>query len=286
MVAPPPMMSAVPHAPWGGAPGAGGDSLPGLAPVSMGVGAPQRGGAAAAYRPPLPADPGRAGAGPSTQHLTMSVEAMAFAGLRELASSLVPGAPLRTTGDVARLLTKLHDTLEVFCRCFVPLRDMYTQSLSADDLQSAMSQRAFNRSPSAMQLEGARDPAGVAAALLHWGNDHYDAPQVVEGILADLMSHQMAMIDGIARGVSELLSEIAPEKIEEIVRTERPVTAVMGRYRTLWNTYRERHEQLRAGMYALELVLGHRLTESYREYSSRRGTQRPGTGSPGGGTGR
>ena len=55
-----------------------------------------------------------------TGHFGMASELLAFQGLRELAGSLVPGQPLETTGDVARLITKLHDAIEVFCRCFIP----------------------------------------------------------------------------------------------------------------------------------------------------------------------
>ena len=81
----------------------------------------------------------------STQHFSLPVETLAMLGLKELAGSLVPGVPLQTTGDVARLLTKLHDTVEVFCRSFVPLREGYAQFVSSMDLNRAASQRALNR---------------------------------------------------------------------------------------------------------------------------------------------
>jgi type VI secretion system protein ImpI len=247
-------------------------ALPALAPLPQG------------YDPARPnqypqAEPGPQlrGAGPGTQYLTMGIDTMALLGLRELAGSLVPGAPLQTTGDVARLLTKLHDTVEVFCRCFVPLREGYTQFLSSMDLRRAASQRSLNRSTSAVQVETARDPASVAAALLDWRNHDYDAPEVVEGILADLMMHQMALVESVMRGVQAVLEELSPERIERVFQEERPagVSAVLGRYRALWQTFKLHYEELTNETRTFELVFGPDFAASYREYLARRDRPSP-----------
>ncbi len=266
-VARPPMVSREPSPPWGG-PAQHNQSLPPLAHVAPSADHGARGAQ------PLPAAGGR-DLGRGTAHFTMSLEAMALLGLRELGASLVPGAPLQTTGDVARLLTKLHDTVEVFVRCFVPMREAYTRFVSSMDLRTEASQRAVNRSPSAAGVEVARDAAGVAAALLDWRNDHYDAPEVVEGIFADLVTHQLALVDGITRGVQALLEEISPERVEAIFEAERPggMPALLGRYRGLWQTYKTHYGALKSERRALELVLGEGITDSYREYSSRRDRQ-------------
>ncbi|HEV3190338.1 MAG TPA: FHA domain-containing protein, partial [Polyangiaceae bacterium] len=166
-------------------------SLPELAPVQQGY-ARNDASPAAAQQLSRPAHQG-------TSAFTMQVEMLALLGLKELAGSLVPGAELQTTGDVARLITKLHDAVEVFCRCFVPLREGYSQFVSQMDLRRAASQRTLNRSPSALRVETAKDPASLAAALLDWRNQDYDVPQAVEGIFADLMIHQIAMIDSVMR---------------------------------------------------------------------------------------
>ena len=104
----------------------------------------------------------------STEQFAMDAQALAFSGLKELSASLVPGADLRTTGDVARLVTKLHDTIEVYCRCFVPMRAAYEQFVSQTYLQRSAVQRSLNRSESAMRVEVARDAASLASALLDW----------------------------------------------------------------------------------------------------------------------
>ncbi len=252
--------------------------LPQLAPVPIAF---NPGGGPAPYPPnvaPPPPQPQRgAGVSLGTQHFSMGVEMMAFLGLQELASSLVPGVTLGTTGDVARLLTKLHDTVEIFCRCFVPLRDGYSQFISQMDLRQAASQRILNRSNSALQVEAARDPATVAAALLDWRNQDYDAPRAVESIFADLIIHQLALLEGVMRGVQALLDELSPEKIEHLLDEggNQGVSAVLGRYRALWKTYQTHYEEMTNETRTFELVFGSEFAASYRDYLSRREKPNP-----------
>jgi type VI secretion system protein ImpI len=252
---------------WGEAPSMGG--VPPLAPIHQGQ--PPATPPPPGYRD-FPNAPRVASVG--TQHFTMQVETFALAGLRELASSLVPGAPLTTTGDVARLITKLHDAVEVFCRCFVPLRESYAQFVSQMDLRRMASQRSLNRSTSAMRIETATDPATVASAVLDWRNQDYDVPQTIEGIFADVMIHQIAVIDGVMRGVRALLEELSPQRIEKAL-SEQPhhgVSALLGRYRALWQTFESRYEELTNETKTFEVVFGPNFAESYREYQSKQRT--------------
>jgi type VI secretion system protein ImpI len=205
-----------------------------------------------------------------TQHFQMQVDTLAFLGLKELVGSLVPGSTLETTGDVARLITKLHDTIEVFCRCFVPLREGYSQFVSQMDLRRAASQRTMNRSRSALRVESAKDPAALAAALLDWRNQDYDVPQAVEGIFADLMIHQIAMVDSVMRGAHALLQELSPERIEQSLQDKRHgVAALLGRYRALWQAFEKRHEELSNETRTFEVVFGADFASTYRERVSR-----------------
>jgi len=203
------------------------------------------------------------------------LEALALQGLRELTASLVPGVPLETTGDVARLVTKLHDTVEVFCRCFIPLRDGYAQFVSQMDLQRAAMQRSMNRSRSYLAIESAQNPGAVAMALLHWREPSFDAPKAIEGIFADLMIHQVALLDGVMQGVRALLDELSPDNIEKMSGEREPrgplgLNLSMGRYKAVWETYRERFEQLAEEKQAFSHIFGPEFTEAYREYRRRR----------------
>jgi hypothetical protein len=221
---------------------------------------------------PPPASPaGFAGTG----HIALGLEALALQGLRELTASLVPGVPLETTGDVARLITKLHDTVEVFCRCFIPLRDGYAQFVSQMDLQRAAMQRSVNRSRAYTAIESAKHPGAVAMALLHWREPSFDAPKAIEGIFADLMIHQVALLDGVMQGVRALLEELSPENIEKTHDAREPrgplgLGLSMGRYKAIWETYRERFEQLSEEKQAFSHIFGPEFTEAYREYRRRR----------------
>jgi type VI secretion system protein ImpI len=220
-------------------------------PAGAFAGAPQRA-----------SDPGAVGK--NTQYFGMALEVLALLGLRELGQSLVPGQPLDTTGDIARLITKLHDTVEVFCRCFVPLREGYAQFVSSMDLQQAASQRALNRSNAYRKVEYARDPAHIASALLDWRDPAFDAPAAVEGIFADLMLHQVALLDGVMQGVRALLSDLSPDNIEKLVDEKRSIP--LGRYRALWQAYRERFEALSQESEAFARIFGSEFAAAYREH--------------------
>jgi type VI secretion system protein ImpI len=122
-----------------------------------------------------------------------------------------------------------------------------------------------------MRVEAARDAATLAAALLDWRNQDYDAPQAVEEIFADLMMHQVALLDGVMRGVQALLEELSPERIEQLFEEEGSgVSAVLGRHRALWQTFVQHHEALNNETRTFELVFGPDFAESYRQYLSRR----------------
>ncbi len=211
-----------------------------------------------------PALPGRQG-GERTATGALPVldaETMALLGLKELVGSLVPGVALESTGDIARFITKLHDTLEAFCRSFVPLREGHAQFMSSFDLQHA-SRRSQQRSPSYAAVEGARTPEALAAALLNPKDRFLDGPQAVEGILADLMLHQLALLEGVMRGVGALLEELSPANIEAQAGTG-PLS--LGRHRAIWNRYCEIYEGLSEERQAFSVIFGPEFTAAYRQY--------------------
>jgi type VI secretion system protein ImpI len=238
-----------------------GASLPGLTPLEPGHNRPAA--APAGPSPPRPMSP-------ATQHFQMGIDTLAYLGMKELAGSLVPGAELETTGDIARLITRLHDAIEVFCHCFVPLRDGYLQFVQQRDLRLGPSPRTINRSASALRVESAKDPAALAAALLDWRNQDYDVPQVVEGLFADLMIHQVAMIDSVMHGVRALLQELSPEKIEQATLGERnSVSALLGRYRALWQAFEKRYEEISNETRTFDIVFGAEFASAYRDHVAR-----------------
>lgn len=191
----------------------------------------------------------------------LSAEAMALQGLRELAASLVPGVPLESTGDIARFITKVHDALDAFCRSFIPLREGHAQFMSSLDLQRSR-RRSLQRSQAYLAVENARAPEALAAALLNPKDRSFDAPQAVENILADLMLHQMALLEGVMRGVRALLHELSPENVEN--QTGGGLS--LSRHKALWNKYLEIFENVSEERQAFALIFGPEFTAAYRQY--------------------
>ncbi len=207
---------------------------------------------------------------PATQAFKMDLETLALQGLRELATSLVPGRRLDTTGDLARFITKLHDALDVFCRTFVPLRQGHEQFISSLDLRQAAGQRTVYRSASALALERAQSPEAVALALLDPQERTFDGPDAVEGILADLMLHQVALLDGVMEGVQSLLDELSPENIESATGQAGAARLLSSKHRARWQEFRRRFERLSEGQQAFTYVFGQHFAEVYRQYWHRK----------------
>jgi type VI secretion system protein ImpI len=241
-----------------------GNSLPDLPPLPGNFG--PRGGYAP--QPSAYPTPGYAahGANPQeahlrTQHLSMSTELMALLGLQELGGSLVPGVPLKTTGEIARLLTKLHDLIEVFCRCFVTLREGSAPLLSTGNEGRAVR----HPSASAQRVAKARDPASLAAALLDWRNQDLDAPKAAEDALVDIVSRYALMTDALLQGIDTLIEELSPEAIEQGTGK-----GLFGSDRARWQAYKARHKAVAEG--ALDRIFGHEVAASYRAYVRARRT--------------
>lgn len=211
------------------------------------------------------------GGGRGTHDFNIGLAELALTGLRELAASLTPRMTIETTGDVARLVTRLHDAVEVFCRCFIPLREGHAQFVSSFDLQREATQRGQHRSAGYAKVEAARTPEEVAAALLDFRDPSQDSAAAIEGIFADLMVHQVALLDGVMQGVRALLDEMSPAAIEQAVESNSTALALtLGRHRALWQEYLARYEELSDEKQALQRIFGSEFAVAYHNYGKRR----------------
>lgn len=197
-----------------------------------------------------------------------SIEALALRGLRELAASLVPGQSVETASDVVQLVTKLHDALEMFCRCFIPVREACSRFIPTDELERAAIERCRNGSPAYVAIERALEPRAVAAALLDWRNDHQDAPRAVEHILADLMLHHLALSQAALEGTRALLDELSPARIES--QQPAPTPTMLSRLglagareKDLWEAFARRHADLEALGRSFRALFGEQFTRAY-----------------------
>jgi hypothetical protein len=195
----------------------------------------------------------------------MSLEALALRGLRELAASLVPGQPVESAADVIQLVTKLHDALEMFCRCFVPVREACSRFVDPDELERAAAERCRSRSPAYLAVERALEPREVASALLSFRDGAEDAPSAVEHILADLMLQQLAMSEAALDGTRALLEELSPARLE--ARQPQPDTILSrlagNRERALWDSFCERHARLETDRELLRALFGSSFSRAY-----------------------
>lgn len=198
-------------------------------------------------------------------------EAVALHGLKQLAQWYMPGAaPPGGVEDIIGFLQTIQDSLDVFLKCFVPLRDGYKQFEVQMDIQRVRSDGVRLGS----SVEVARDPRELARAMLDWRRTVGDEPRIVENTFADLMTHQVAMLNGIMKGVKSLLNELAPETIEATLDDPRKNRGRSGglqigpfRYKQLWELYMERHGDLAAeDKEAFALIFGPQFAQAYSQF--------------------
>jgi hypothetical protein len=217
---------------------------------------------AGSLQPERPAHPVQPLELPST-----SIDALALRGLRELAASLMPGQPVESAADVVQLVTKLHDAIEMFCRCFIPVREACSRFIPTEELERAAGERCQNRSGSYLAIEQALEPRGVAAALLDWRNDDQDAPRAVEHILADLMLHHLALSQAAIEGTKALLDELSPAAIDGQQPRSPSMLSRLGlpgaRERALWEMFSARHAEFAAAGRSFRELFGEQFSRAY-----------------------
>lgn len=201
-----------------------------------------------------------------TGNFQLTMEGLALQGLRELVASLLPGQTLQTQGDVARLITRIHDAVDVLCRGLIPLRQSYQKFVSSMDLQKSAHFAQAN-----VVLDMARDPAAVSAALLDFRESAPEASKALESALNDLATHQVAMLDGVMQGVRALLEELSPDAVTAAADARRRSLRVGGRQKEAWDEYCERYERVAAESEAFSRIFGEEFAEAYRRYRRRSG---------------
>lgn len=159
----------------------------------------------------------------------------ALAALGELSRTLVPGG--KTLEDVPSILTfarRLRDTLEVFLKCFIPLRDGYQEfevGVLARDRDSNEGDR----------VAMAKDAKELAAVLLG-PTGGQEAVRKLHEIFVEVMSHQVGLLNGVMEGVKTLLVQLSPKSIEDdFERKGKKAGLFSNKYEALWKFYEDRH---------------------------------------------
>jgi type VI secretion system protein ImpI len=159
----------------------------------------------------------------------------ALTALAELSQTLVPTG--RAPEDVAGVVIfarRLRDTLEVFLKCFCSLRDGYKEFESgvlARDRESMATDR----------VASAKDAKELAAVLVGPAAAP-EATRQVNDLFVEVMSHQVALLNGVMEGVKTLLVQLSPKAIEEeFDRRGKRAGLFSNKYEALWKFYEERH---------------------------------------------
>jgi type VI secretion system protein ImpI len=213
-----------------------------------------------------------------TQEETVALEAM-----RELAASFVPErGPLERVVDIVAFAQKMQDVLDVFFKCFLPLRDGHKQFTTRMDIKRTRSPKESMNA--ALAVETAREPRQLAARVLDWGDPSNEGSRAIESKFAEVMVHQVAMLNGVMRGVRSLLAKLAPATIESELGNPRRRAAggsQLGpfRYKTLWELYAEIYGDFAEEKQATEAIFGKDFADAYSELAGEAAAG-PGPGAP------
>jgi type VI secretion system protein ImpI len=141
--------------------------------------------------------------------------------------------PLDEVANVLSFARRLRDTMEVFMKCFISLRDGY-QEFEAEVL-------ARDRTAQADRVALAKDPKELGMVLLD-ASGAPEAPRQLHDIFVEVMSHQVALLNGVMEGVKQLLNKLSPKQIEdELERKGKKTGLFSNKYEALWKLYEVRH---------------------------------------------
>ena len=170
-------------------------------------------------------------------------EDAALIALGELASRLAPRlGSLDNPEAVVTFARRLRDAVEVFLSCFVSLRDGHhefeTEVLAKD--------RGAPRDRVAL----AKDAGELGDVLFDGTGQDGEAARKLHDIFVDVMSHQVALLNGVMEGVKTLLTQLSPATLEEeLERRGKRGGLFSNRFEELWKLYEVRHGDY-SGAYA------------------------------------
>jgi type VI secretion system protein ImpI len=195
------------------------------------------------------------------------LEYVALQAVTELAHHYVPEQPeIQREEDVLQFLSKLREVLDAFLSSFILLRDGCESFRTEMDLKQRR-ERVWSQYDTAKLVKTAGSPSTLAARLLDWRSEAPGARKAIEGVFADVMIHQIAVLRGVVRGVQSIVEEISPARIEAEVPTK-GVFSGMFRFKELWKIYCARHGDLQDGEKRIfGLVFGPEFAKAYGKMS-------------------
>jgi type VI secretion system protein ImpI len=190
----------------------------------------------------------------SSQATVTSLGGAALAAMQELASRYIgPDRILTTPAEVMAFKDKLRATLDEFFLAYPAL---------IDGKSRFEQQLAIQPEPSAALPSS---PAQLAATLLDWVGDGDGVHQRLRASFAELMMHEVALLNGVQSGVTALLTELSPSRIEKEAATSR--RGVFSRVDP-WTVYKRRYGDLAdEENERFRLLFGAEFVEEYRQFA-------------------
>lgn len=166
----------------------------------------------------------------------LGTQEAALGAITELARQLAPETPV--PDDPMKVLgfaRRIRDAMEVFLKGFVSLRDGY-QEFEAEVLRKERFEQQGNK------VGTAKDHEALGRVLFGpEANSQVHTHQLHE-IFVEVMTHQVALLNGVMEGVKQLLDTLAPQAIERAYEQKGKKGGLFSnKYEGLWETYQTVH---------------------------------------------
>jgi type VI secretion system protein ImpI len=163
----------------------------------------------------------------------------ALAAMAELSKTLAPDAP--PPDDAAKTLAfarRLRDSMDVFLKCFVSLRDGY-QEFEAEVLRKERFEQEGNK------VGAAKDHRELGRVLFAPDSNSQVTCHQLHEVFVEVMTHQVALLNGVMEGVKQLLDKLSPEAIERVYEQKGRRGLLSNKYEGLWEAYQTVHGDYR-----------------------------------------
>jgi type VI secretion system protein ImpI len=216
---------------------------------------------------------------PAHAHGELTMGTAAMAALVELNNQLAPGLP--PLDDVPKVLgfaRRLRNSMEVFMKSFVSLRDGY-EEFEAEVLRKERFEQAGNK------VGAAKDDKELGRALFAPDSDPEGTAHSLHEIYVEVMTHQVALLNGVMEGAKELLDKLSPAAVERAYEAKGKKGGLFSnKYEGLWQEYQTVHSDYTAeDKETFLIIFGPQFS---RAYAATTGEAYSASGDPAGVTGR
>ncbi len=177
---------------------------------------------------------------PTHEYGELTAPEAALAAIVELSKELAPETP--TPDDPNKVLAfsrKLRDAMDVFLKCFVSLRDGY-QEFETEVLRRERFEQQGN------MVGTARDHHDLGRVIFAHDSDSEVTCRQLHEVFVEVMTHQVALLNGVMEGVKQLLEKLSPEAIEKAYESKGKKGGLFSnKYEGLWEAYQTVHGDYR-----------------------------------------